>query len=97
MSKIFAVWDSKVEAYLTPFFMRTKGEAVRAWQSVVNDPKTNFAKYPGDYTLMEIGEYDEYSGNIKGHEKKVAIGTALEFKSSAIGSALGNISDEATI
>ena len=50
--KIFSVYDSKVEAYLQPFFMQTRGAAVRAITELVADPKHQFGKYPMDYTLL---------------------------------------------
>jgi len=78
-SKIFTTYDSKAEAYLQPFFMGTRGEAIRGWQTVVNDPKTQFNKYPSDFTLFEIGEYDETTGEITAHTAKVSLGVALEF------------------
>lgn len=78
-SKIFTTYDSKAEAYLQPFFMGTRGEAIRGWQTVCNDPKTQFNKYPSDFTLFEIGEYEETTGQIFPYEAKVSLGTAIEF------------------
>lgn len=82
--KIFTVYDSKLEAYMTPFFMQKKGEALRAWHSTVNDASTSFAKYPGDYTLFEIGEFDDETGNFTSHESKINLGTALEHRAPEI-------------
>lgn len=79
-TKIFSVYDSKVGAYAQPFFMRSKGEALRGWEDVVNDPSTNFYKHPEDYTLFELGEYDELSGRIENHSTPESLGVALEFK-----------------
>lgn len=78
-SKIFTTYDSKAEAYLQPFFMKTRGEAIRGWQTVCNDPKTQFNQYPADFTLFEIGEYDETTGQITPYQAKVSLGVALEF------------------
>lgn len=78
--KIYSVYDSKVEAYLQPFFLRSRGEALRAFQEVCSDPKSKFFKHGGDYTLFEIGEYDEISGLIESFKAKVSLGTALEFQ-----------------
>lgn len=77
--KMFAVHDSKAEAYLQPFSMRSKGEAIRAFQNSVNDPQTQFNKYPADFTLFEIGEYDELTGQII-PSNKIALGNAIEYK-----------------
>lgn len=78
--KIFATYDSKAEAYLQPFFMRARGEAVRAWETVCNDPKSEFYNHPEDFTLFELGEYDELTGTLFPHQAKIALGCAIEFK-----------------
>ena len=57
--KVYCVFDSKVEGYLNPFFMRARGEAIRAFSELVNDKSTNFGKYPSDYTLFELGDYSD--------------------------------------
>lgn len=79
MWKVFSVYDSKVEAYLRPFFMRSRGEAIRGFVTVVNEAGTDFNKYPEDYTLFEIGDYDEKTGVISPSAAKTALGVAVEF------------------
>nr|QJB19163.1 MAG: nonstructural protein [Microvirus sp.] len=65
---------------MTPFFMRSKGEALRSWQQVANDESTSMCKFPGDFSLFEIGEFDDENAEIKMHDSKMNLGTALEFK-----------------
>jgi len=78
--KIYAVYDNKVESYLNPFTMRTRGEAVRSWADVVNDDKTQFHKHPADFTLMEIGEFDQDTGQLQNNANgPQSVGVALEF------------------
>jgi len=79
--KVFAIYDSKSEAYMSPFFLQTKGQAMRAFADSVADPKTQFHNHPGDFTLFEIGEYDDQKGWLKSHEAKINLGSALEFAS----------------
>lgn len=78
--KVFAVYDKKVEAYLTPFIMKTKGEAIRSWVDVVNDKNTQFNKHPEDFSLCLLAEFDEVSGK---YENRLPgpdhIATALEY------------------
>lgn len=83
--KMYSVYDCKVEAYLQPFFMRSKGEALRAWGQTVNDEQTQFCRHPADFTLFEIGEFEENSCKFKIYESKIALGTALEFKNNPQG------------
>lgn len=76
----FAVYDSKVQEYNVPFIQRSRGEALRAWQTIANDPQSQICKYPEDYTLFELGEYDSEKGQTKNHLTPVSLGSALEFK-----------------
>lgn len=76
--KVFAVYDSKLEAYLAPQFMQTNGQMVRAWETAVNDPSTQFSKHPADFTLFAIGEYDDATGDLIPFQSKISFGTALE-------------------
>lgn len=77
---VYSVYDSKVQLFAQPFFMRTKGEALRGWIDVANDPKTNICKYPEDYSLFELGEYEEESGSFKNHQAPVNMGMAAQYK-----------------
>ena len=77
--KVFTVYDDKVEAFLQPFFNPTRGAAIRAFADTCNDPNTAFNKHPADYTLFEIGDYDDEKGYIEMYDAKHGIGTALEF------------------
>lgn len=77
--KVFTTFDSKVGAYLQPFVMRSRGEAMRAFESICNDGKSQFSLHPADFTLFEIGEYDEYTGQLEPHEAKISCGLALDF------------------
>jgi len=79
--KIFVVYDSKVEAYLKPFYVQSKGEAIRAFSELANDKTTNFGKYPADFTLFEIGSFDSETGDIQQTHVKHNWGTALEHRS----------------
>lgn len=82
--KIYAVYDSKAEFYGQPFFQRTVGEAVRSWETVCNDGQSAMSKFPADYTLFEIGEYDQETGKITPHHVLKSIATGLDAKKTAI-------------
>jgi len=80
MLKIFSVFDSKVGAYMSPFFMRSTGEAVRAFTQAVSDKDTQFCKHPEDYTLFELGEWDDQTSKFDLKSTPVSLGLAIEFK-----------------
>lgn len=75
--KTFAIYDSKAEAYLTPFFQKTAGLAIRAFQQAANDAQHDFSRFAADYTLFEIASYDENTGVITPHKAQINLGLAL--------------------
>lgn len=87
MDKIFAIYDSKAQAYLQPFFARTNGLAVRMFETAAKEEGNNFNKHAADYTLFEIGEWDEHKGEVEALNHFNNLGTALEYKSHEEGEA----------
>lgn len=77
--KMYSVYDSKVQAYDKPFILRNKAEAIRAWTAAVNDPQTMMSKYPADYILFEIAEWDDITGMVTPYSGPHSVGTGLEF------------------
>lgn len=76
---IFTVFDSKAEAFMTPFFMTSKGQAVRAFSDTVQDPSHQFNKHPCDYTLFYLGTFSDDSSTFKTITPPVSLGMAVEF------------------
>lgn len=77
-TKLFAVFDSKVGAFMNLFQAPTAGAALRSFHQAALDPKSGIAAYPGDYTLMEVGEFDDQSGQVYAHEAHFNHGTGLQ-------------------
>lgn len=63
--KMFAVYDSKGEVYTPPFCMKTEGQAIRSFIETVNDKTSQIGKYPEDFTLFEIGVFDDEKGIVQ--------------------------------
>ena len=76
---VFVVYDAKAEIYEKPFHMQTKGQALRGFTDVANDKETSIGQHPEDYTLFEIGEYDNLKGNYEMLPTKKSLGLAIEF------------------
>lgn len=91
----FSVYDSAAEAWLPPFFMRNKGEAIRSFASAANTNDHQFAKHADDYTLFEIGTFDDETGALATVGQVRSLGTALEYleKYAAKGSAQLDVED----
>lgn len=60
--KTFSLFDRKAGAFMTPFFMPSRGQAVRALTDLVSDPATTVARHPGDFALFELGSFDDALG-----------------------------------
>ena len=73
---VTAIYDSKCEAYSAPSLFKTRGEAMRAWIEAVKDEKSPMFKHPEDYTMFEIGTYDEEKGVFNNSKAPYSYGTA---------------------
>jgi len=62
---IFAIYDAKAEAFITPFFLPTRAMAVRSFETAVNDPNSMICKYALDYSLFELGTFDDTNGRVE--------------------------------
>jgi len=78
--KVFGIYDSKAEAYLSPFMMKSKGEAIRAIQNHIEDKEHNFHKYAEDFTLFELGSWDDQTAKYELHSTPKSMGVFIEFK-----------------
>lgn len=78
--RAFSVFDSKTGAYMLPQFLRNAGEATRSFEAAVNDGQSTFSKHPADFTLFEIGEFDDSTGKYTEHQAQVNLGVAVQFK-----------------
>lgn len=77
--KLFTVHDSKAEAFIVPFYERTTGLAVRAFTAAANEDGHQFNRFPGDYTLFELGEFNELTAGIEMLRTPKSLGLAVNF------------------
>jgi len=64
--KLFAIKDSKGEQFFKPFTSETSASAEREFTTLVNDEskQSNVSKYPEDFDLYELGDYEISTGKI---------------------------------
>lgn len=62
--QVFVIRDAKVGFYGPPMVLRSTGEAIRVFTDACRDPKSQISKYPEDFSLHSIGEYDEIKGQM---------------------------------
>lgn len=62
---MFGIRDAKADCFIgNPIFVRARGQAVRAFADQVNESSTDWGKYPADFSLFELGEFDEVTGKV---------------------------------
>ena len=76
--KIYSVYDQAASAFMQPFFFATKGLAIRSFTEAVNSPDQLFNKYPSDYVMFELGEFEDSSAVIRMHAVPERVISALE-------------------
>lgn len=62
--KMFTVFDSKAAAFLQPFFAPTTAVAIRSFSQAARTQGHDFNQYAEDYTLFELGEFDQETAKI---------------------------------
>lgn len=58
----FSIYDMKTQSFDTPFFDVNIMKAQQAVAAVCLDPNSMLARYPEDFALYEIGEFDTGKG-----------------------------------
>lgn len=81
INKVYSIFDSKVGAHLQPFFMQANGAAIRAVTELVKDKTHAFGKFPADYTLFELGTFDNSTGVFDMFPTPRSLGVCVEFMS----------------
>lgn len=82
--KMFSIKDSKAEAYLMPIFAPTVGVAIRIFQKAATTPDSDFCRYAADYTLFEVGTWNENTGRCKPIDANKNIINGLDVKEMTI-------------
>lgn len=63
---LFSVYDKVSKMYVDLFTSQTKESAQRSFNSAAMNHNTMLAKYPSDFALYCMGEYDNATGEVVG-------------------------------
>lgn len=77
--RCYSVFDSKALAFLPPFFCVNNAVAIRNFTKAVQDERTDFHRFAGDYTLFCLGEWDQFTGVFVNFEAKESLGVATQY------------------
>lgn len=76
---MFSILDGKSGIYNQPFSAVSTGVALRMFTDLVNDPKTAIARHPEDYTICELGTFDDTTGTFDGLVSPRPLGNAAAY------------------
>lgn len=68
--EIYVLRDQKLDGYLTPMFMQSRGQVLRMLSDMINKPQSNgqdvpmVVSHPEDFELFLIGVWDARSGEL---------------------------------
>lgn len=78
--KMFSVYDNKAECFSPPFFMKATGLALRGFTDMINSgEQTQYSVHPQDFTLFELGEWNEETGKVEQYEAPKSLGNGVDF------------------
>lgn len=63
--KVYALFDMKAAFFGNPFFCQSHGEAIRTCMDAASDMRSTIARYPADFMLHCIGEYDNETARLE--------------------------------
>ncbi len=76
---IFSIFDQAAEAFLPPFFVPTVAIAERQFKQAANDGSHSFSIHAADYTLFEMGTFNQSTGKFILQPSPISHGLALTY------------------
>ncbi len=77
---VFTVYDGKAQAFTQPFFAVNTRVAVRMFTQLANDTEHLFCLHAEDFTLIELGEFDDKTGLFDLEAVPETIGKAMQYQ-----------------
>lgn len=74
----FSVFDAAANMFLEPFWAPTMEVALRGFREACQKEGHQFNKFPGDYQLFHVGEFDQETGECTAMAPR-SCGVALSF------------------
>lgn len=77
---VCSVYDDAAKAFLPPFFVQSRGIAVRSFTDAVNSRDHQFSMHPADYTLFVLGQYDDADASFNLYATPESLGKGIQYK-----------------
>lgn len=62
--QVFCVLDTKTQYFNLPFFQPTISSGQRLFHQLSSDKETLVGRYPADFNLIHVGEFDDETGQL---------------------------------
>lgn len=79
IKKVFAVKDVKSGLFNAPFYLFSRGEAIRSFIDATSNAETMLAKWPEDFGLYELGEWNDETAKFTTYDQPYFCGAASDF------------------
>lgn len=76
---IYAIRDAQAAAFMTPFFLTTQGQALRAFSDLANNQNHLVSKHPDDFKLYHLADWDDSTGIFELLDDQAYLATASDF------------------
>lgn len=77
--RAYSIYDNAVNTFAPPFFVPHVQIAMRYFEALASDPKSDVSKWPSQFHLFELGEFDDAHGSLAIHTAPVSMGLASQF------------------
>lgn len=74
---VYSVFDRKAKAYLMPFLAENDDLAVRIFQVNCDDVDSQFHRFPDDFYLFRLAEWDNVDGTYVNEDAPLSLGNAM--------------------
>lgn len=71
--KLFTIFDQKTKAFEIPFCAPNSDVAIRIIRGMASQEGHVFNKFPKDFSLWEVGDFDVQKGELLGKPKMLVI------------------------
>jgi len=62
--KVYTLFDEKAAFYGSPFYCKTDNEALRMVSDAARSTETLIGTHPEDYSLYNVGQFDDNAGKL---------------------------------
>lgn len=70
------MYDSVARVYSPPFYMASQNVAIRAFALAANTPDSKVGLHPSDYSLFQLGEFDDETAELTPCNPHINLGLA---------------------